>query len=67
MAQGRFPQNSLRKPRMKKDATCLRGKGSQYREITEALDLLLDGPSSVDKQILYDLSAESQQQLLPPQ
>lgn len=54
---------------MKKDATCLRGKGggSQYRELTEALDLLLDGPSSVDKQILYDLSAESQQQLLPPQ
>ena len=28
--QGRFPQNSLRKPRVKKDATNLRGKGSQY-------------------------------------
>ena len=37
---------------MKKDATCLRGKGSQYRDLTEALDLLLDGPSSIDKQIL---------------
>ena len=49
LGQGRFPQNSLRKPRVKKDVTCLRGKGSQYRDLTEALDLLLDGPSSVDK------------------
>lgn len=43
---------------MKKDATNLRGKGSQYRELTVALDLLLDGPSNVDKEILYDLSSQ---------
>ena len=46
LGQGRFPQNSLRKPKVKKDVTCLRGKGSQYRDLAEALDLLLDGPST---------------------
>ena len=63
--QGRFPQNSLKKPRVKKDVTCLRGKGFQYRELTQALDLLLDGPSSKDTGVLVDLNAGSKL-LLPP-
>jgi len=46
--QGRFPQNSLRKPRVKKDVTNLRAKGGQYRELANALDLLIDGPTVKD-------------------
>ena len=56
VASGRFPQNSLRKPRIKKDATNLRGKGSQYREIADALDLMIDGPTLHDKKFLQELS-----------
>ena len=45
--------------------TNLRKKGSQYEEVTKALDLLLDGPTKEDKQILQDLTAASDR-ILPP-
>ena len=58
----------MRKPRFKKDYSNLRGKGAQYQELTEALDLLLDGPSSKDSKFLMELSnsAGGSKQLMPP-
>lgn len=55
----------MRKPRFKKDVTCLRRKGQQYHELTEALDLLLDGPSANDTKMLRDLSLNGANLELP--
>ena len=54
LGQGKLPQNSLRKPTLKKGATNLRAKGSQYNDLVKALDLLLDGPSIKDHDIIED-------------
>ena len=54
LGQGKLPQNSLRKPTLKKGATNLRAKGSQYNDLVKALDLLLDGPSIKDHDIIDD-------------
>ena len=56
LSAGRYPANSLRKPRFKKDFTNLRAKGAQYQDVTRALDLIIDGPSKNDTQVVHDLS-----------
>ena len=63
LGQGKLPQNSLRKPTLKKGATNLRAKGSQYNDLVKALDLLLDGPSIKDHDIIEDPKFMSNQLL----
>ena len=59
------PRSGKKKEARKKGVTCLRNKSSQYGELNQALDFLLDGSSQNQLPVIQDLSSKYSSTLDP--